>query len=105
PISSGEELDVLLDREVVVERKLLRHIADAPLDLFGWKTDADPSHHGASRRGGHQPAQHPDGSGFAGAVRSQEAEDLARLDVQVQVGNGGEIAEALGQFLDADCWP
>ena len=35
PYSAGEELDVLIDGQQLVERELLRHVADAPLHRFG----------------------------------------------------------------------
>ena len=101
-VDTGEEFDVLFHRHVVVERKFLRHVADAPLDLFRVQADVEASHHGAPGRGSHQAAQHANGGGFPGAIGPQKTEDLTRLHVQIQVRHRGEIAEALGQLLDVD---
>ena len=49
-----------------------------------------------------QTAQHPDGGGFARAVGAEEAEDLAALDVQVDMIHGDEAAEAFHQVVDFD---
>jgi hypothetical protein len=44
-----------------------------------------------------QGQQHPDGCRFARPVRTEEAEDLPRLDPQVQAGHRGDTAVPLGQ--------
>ena len=42
-----------------------------------------------------QRHQHPDQRGFAGAVGSEQAEDLAFLDGEADAVDGGEVAELL----------
>ena len=46
-VHAGEEIDVLFDREVVIEGELLRHVADVAADLFGLGGDVEAVHAGA----------------------------------------------------------
>ena len=49
-----------------------------------------------------QAGQHLHGRRLAAAVRAEKAENLAVLDVEADVVDGGEIAEALGQPVGRD---
>src|SRR5262249_30941069 len=64
-----------------------------PGDLVALETDRAA----VGREG---PREHVEDRALAGAVGPDEAEDLAGLDVERDVGDGGEAAEALGQPLD-----
>src|SRR5665811_1570079 len=55
-----EKIDVLLHREIVVERELLRHVPDGAADLFRLPRHVEPVHRGAPRGRRKQPAQHAD---------------------------------------------
>jgi hypothetical protein len=46
--------------------------------------------------------QHPDGGRLAGAVGSEEGEDLALRHIKTDIVHGGEVAKRLGQCLCAD---
>src|SRR5215469_4608584 len=65
-VDAAEEIDVLVDREVVIERELLRHVADGAADIVGLGGDVETVDAGASRGGSQQAAEHADGGGFAG---------------------------------------
>jgi len=53
--------------------------------------------------GGREEAgEHLDCGGFAGAVRAEEAEELAGGDGEVDVLNGGEVAETAGEACRGD---
>ncbi len=54
-IGSGPETDVLIDCQIVVERKLLRHVADASLDLGGLGGDVETGHGAAAGVGLSRP--------------------------------------------------
>src|SRR5262245_55786356 len=82
PVNPGEKPDVLIDRQLLVERKPLRHVADATLHAFGIAADIDPVHTGGSARGLEQPAKHADGRRLARAIAPEKAEDLALPDVE-----------------------
>ena len=96
------ENQVLVHGQLVVERKLLRHVADHFLDRVAFARDVvagDPR--GAFRRF-ENAAEHSDDGGFAGAVRPEKSEDRAARDGKADVIDGGESAEALRQPLALD---
>ena len=108
-----EEPAVVVERLVgvqeAVEVGLLGQEADAVLDLdVAGRLAEDPD---AALAGVEQAEHHLDGRGLARAVGAQQAEDLALLDGQAQVADGGdalahpEVAEDLGQAdqFDRDC--
>ena len=93
---------VLVHRQLVVEGKFLRHIADHFLDCVALAQDiAAPD---ARRAVGRleNSAQHPDDGGFAGAVRAEKAENRAACDRKTDMINRGETAEALRQAVALD---
>ncbi len=49
-----------------------------------------------------QAGEHLDGRGLAGSVRSEEAEELARCDGEVDVLDCSEVAEATGEVCGGD---
>ena len=49
-----------------------------------------------------QAGQHLHRRGLAAAVRAEEAEDLAALDREADVVDGGEVAEAAGEVVRLD---
>ena len=48
-----------------------------------------------------QVDQHPDRRRFAGAIRPEEAVDLAARDIEIEIVYGGELAEALAELVGA----
>ena len=97
-VGAGPEAQVLLDREVPVEREALRHVADVTLDLSGLLGDVEAEQVRGTRGRREQPAQHPDGGGLAGAVGAEEAEDLARPNRERDPVDGLEGAKAAAQL-------
>ena len=101
-VDAAEEADVLIDRQQLVEREPLRHVADPPLDAFGIARDVDAADDAPSRGRRQQAAQHADGRGLAGAVAAEEAEDLAAPHVEADAIDGDELAEAARQIAHLD---
>ena len=62
--------------------------------------DAGHPQRAAGRR--QQAAEHAEGRGLAGAVRAEQAEDLAGLDGEADVVDGGERAELADEVADFD---
>ena len=56
------------------------------------------------RRDRRDAADHPHRRALAGAVRPEEAERLAALDVEVDAVDGDELAEALDEAARVDRW-
>ena len=72
------------------------HLAAARCATSKPATDGPP----AGRR--EQRAQHPHGGRLPGAVRAEEAVDLAAVDVEVDAVDGGHVAEGPGEALGDD---
>src|SRR5437764_9553683 len=66
---------VLTHRQLVVERKFLRHVADYFFDRLAVTTDIVTGEPSRAFRRFQNAAQHSDDGGFAGAVRSAQSED------------------------------
>jgi hypothetical protein len=62
-----------------------------------------PEYLDPSRRRLRQADDRVDRRRLAGAVASQETKEVAVLDAQRQVVDGGETAVPLGEVLDANC--
>jgi hypothetical protein len=71
-----------------VGRAALRDVADPLPDQLRLAPEVGAGDGRITRRGGDQRRQHPQGRGLACPVRAEEAEDLARADVEVDAGDG-----------------
>ncbi len=67
-----------------------QHGAQTPPDFVRLFDDIEAIDLGRAAGGLEQGAQHADGGGFSCAVRSQQTEDFAALDLQVHAIDGGE---------------
>ncbi len=101
-VDSGEKVQVFLDGHVVIERKLLRHVADLFPDFGRAESTGLPGQLHASAGLRQQSAEHLDGGGFAGSVRAQQTVDFAVFHMGGHVFYGGERAELLHQIFRAD---
>src|SRR5690606_16360218 len=101
-VDSAEELEVRAHREIEIERELLRHVADPALDLLGLPRDVGPCDDGLAAARREQAREHADGRRLSGTVRAEVTEDLASLDVERDVVDRLEVAEALLEVLDHD---
>ena len=101
-VETAEIVDVLAHRELVKHRHLLRHHADAALEVV------TRGRHGLAEQldgtfvVGEQLQDTVDGRGFARAVGAQQAKDLAGGDVQVKVVERDKIVIALDEVFDMD---
>jgi hypothetical protein len=101
-IEAGDEFEVLADRQVLVERELLRHVADLALDAQALGADVEAEHRAFAFVGREQAAHDADGGGLARAVGAEEADDLAFRHRHRDVVDNGLVAEALDQPMDVD---
>src|SRR5690606_10276343 len=69
-VEPRDEVEVLLDRQVLIEREALRHVADLELDQVGLRQDIVAKTGAAAGVRPEQPADHPYGSRLAGTVRT-----------------------------------
>ena len=101
-VAAGEEVEVLPDLHVVVDTEDVGHEAEDATDLVGVPGDRPAVDLGVAGRRLEQGRQHPQRRRLAGAVRADEAEDLARLDREVDAGDGERPVVALDQALGPD---
>ncbi len=101
-VDAGDEFQVLAHRKVLIQAEALGHVADLALDLVGFGEDVVAEAGAGPLVGRQQPAQHADGGGLAGAVRSQEAVNRAALDLHGKVAHHRPAVELLGQVVDVD---
>ncbi len=98
----GVEVHVLVDCQITVQSEALGHVADLILDGVHFVRDTVAGHPGFAFGGIHQAAQQPQRGGFAGAVRTHQAEDFAARDFHIEMVDGDKIAEAARQVIRAN---
>ncbi len=99
-LESRAELDELEPREEVVDRLVLRHVADPPIER-GVAADAlaEDAHRPLGRR--RQTGDHAQEGRLARAVRAEQR-DHAWFDGERDVGDGNDAAEPLRDVVDCD---
>ena len=101
-VEAAEIVDILAHGELVEYRHLLRHHADAALEVVAG------GRHGLAKEldgafvVGEQLQDTVDGRGLARAVGAQQAKDLAGGDTQVKVVERNKIVIALDEVFDVD---
>src|SRR5213594_4207218 len=96
------EHEVLLDRQVVVQREALRHVADGRLDTLRIAAQIDAQHAPLALRRLEDPTQHAERRRLPGAVGSEEAVQLAASDAEVETVHRNDPAEALREPVGDD---
>src|ERR1700751_4995738 len=71
PIGARKELEVLDDRQIAVERKLLGDITELLPGGSASRVKVEASHSQRAMRWREQAAEHAEGRGFAGPVRPE----------------------------------
>src|ERR1035437_726881 len=85
-----------------IERRLTRRVADQPLDLHGLPPAIQAVDVRRTLVGTQQGHQQTDCGGLARAVGAEEAEHLALIHAEGDIGDAAFAAVALGQTLDFD---
>ena len=101
-VEPRDEEEVLLDRQVLVERELLRHVADFALDARAVAPHVEAEHRPLAGVGRQQAADQADRRRLAGAVGAEEADDLARRDPQRDMVDGDDSVERFGEAGNVD---
>jgi hypothetical protein len=94
------ERQVFSNRHVGVQWRRLRQIAGATFGFDRLVEDVEAGHDGLAFGGRHVARQDAHGRRLSGAVRPQEAEDLAALDAEADVFYCRHGAVPLGQMLN-----
>lgn len=101
-VKATEIVDILAHRKLVKHRHLLRHHADAALEII------TGGRHGLAEQldgafvVGKQLQNTVDGRGLARAVGTQQTKDLAGGDAQVKVVERNKVVIALDEVFDVD---
>jgi hypothetical protein len=96
--SAGDAVELALDDEVlaaggvVVDAVLLADDADRMADAHGFGQHVVAGDTGAAGVGGGEGGEDADGRGLARAVRPEQAEDRARLDLEVEAVECAHVA-------------
>ena len=103
PAQIGVQVEIFLNRQVLVEAEALRHIADSGLNSGGISTSVEAEHlHGPFVRQ-HEPGHNADQRRLAGAVRPDQPGDFAAPDRSGhRVERGRRSPEALGDLRQPD---
>ena len=102
PIGAGEEVQVLDHGELAIERELLRHVADALPGRGAGVAQIDAGDAQRAAAGRQQTAEHAERGRLAGPVGPEQAEDLAAVDLEADMIDGGERAELPDEIVDLD---
>ena len=101
-VHAADEAQVFRGGEAAEKREAFGDDADLALDFEGMGGEVEAEKLDVARGGREQPGHHFDGGGFAGSIGSEEAEELTRSDVEGDVIDRGEGAEAAGEVADGD---
>ncbi len=96
-VEPGREQQVLVAGEIAVGGEKLGHIADAGADLPGFASQIATGDAGVPARRRQECRQHLDQRRLARTVRADQAENLARADLEVDMVHGNLPIEGLGQ--------
>ena len=96
-VQAAEEAQVLPRGQILVQGQVLWHQADGAAGGERVARQIVTGHARAAPAGRDHAAHHRDGRGLAGAVGSEQAEDLALLDVQVEGTDSAQRAVVLSQ--------
>jgi hypothetical protein len=101
-VQQAREAQILCDRQRAIECRILEHEPDGgPYgDWLG--ADVIAGDRGAARAGTDQRGQHVNGGGLARAVRTEQAEESAGRDFELEGVYREDVAEAFGQRLRVD---
>ena len=101
-ISAGEKAKIFQDREIAIQAKALRDVAELGAHLlplfpcvhsFNGCTPADWMR---------EAAQHSNSGRFAGSIRPKKTKDRAGLDCQREILHGMDVTVALAQMMKRD---
>ncbi len=82
PVQISVEVEVLQDTQILIQPELLRHVADAALDLLRVSGDVEAQDLQDASVSHHQPGGQTDERGLAGPVRSDQGCEHPVADVE-----------------------
>src|SRR5262249_52946222 len=101
-VEAGDEVEVLLDGEVLVEGEALGHVAHPAADPLRVLPDVEAETGALAGGRGEEAAEDPERGGLAAAVGAEEAADLTPGDAQVEPLHHRARPEGLAEAADVD---
>src|SRR6185436_815770 len=101
-IDRAEEVEVLLDGEIAIERERLRDVADPLPHELPFTLDVESVDRRVAFGRREQAAEDADQRRLAGSVRAEESEDLALRHFERDVVERAERAEVFRHVIDID---
>ncbi len=102
-VEAGKENQVLAGRHAFIDILAVEHHTDPGFELLAFGDDIATGHFGGPGGGQQLTGQHADGGGLAGAVGTQETEDLTRLHAEADPIHGAQAVIISGQVAHFDC--
>ena len=96
----GPIIEIFSHAHIVVERHVLRHVAEMSAGLQRLLENVEPGDRRPAGGRGHEPGQDAHGRGLAGAIRAEEAHDLALANLEIQIPDRGLAGVTLGQVFN-----
>src|SRR5712692_4782188 len=98
-VDAAIELQIFGDGKIVVKTEILRHVADALANAFGFGAHIEAFDVSVATAERQKPREHFDDGGFPAAVGAEKAENFTFLDAKADVIDGGEIPEAAHEIV------
>src|SRR4029453_14050696 len=102
PVEASGVAKVVATGHVRVEPDRVGEVSDPPLDLERAWGRIETDHPGLALGRLGQPEQHQDRRRLAGTVLAEQPEDLAGLDLEIEVVDGDEVAVHLREAAGPD---
>ncbi len=100
PVQVALRAQILFHGERLIQALRLEHHADAAAHCGGFARHIVPGDFGAALGGHHHGGENAEERGFAAAIRSQQAEDLALLHFEADIRERDAVSVAVGQVLN-----
>ncbi|MNT55800.1 hypothetical protein D3C72_1930660 [compost metagenome] len=102
PVEGPVELQVVVDREALVEGRGFREDARSPADLLALRHRVQPQDPDLSGIRLNQPVQKSHGRGLSGPVRAQDTEDFADAYLERDAVDGDAVIEGPAESCGLD---
>jgi len=99
---AGDEVEILFQRQILVEAELLGHVAHASPDVAPLGCEVESEARASPGIGGEQAAENLKEGRLAAAVGAQEAEDLAPSDLKSDGVDHSPWAKPFGHVTDVN---
>src|ERR1700730_19256505 len=104
PVAGGVEVEILANRELVVDAEEVGHVAEPAVNTLRFPAHVGAVDEGAAGGRLEKCGEDSQSGRLARAVGSDEAEDLSLRDAERDVVEGNPFSVQLGQAFDNDHW-